>query len=87
MKRKNSLFYSNIDKTEEIEAFMDELEKYAEAGINPVYIINRLWKKSLQFITMKRLLYCLFQNISFYLLIMGIMWRSLRTFAKILQKI
>ena len=41
MKRKNSLFYSNIDKTEEIEAFMDELEKYAEAGINPVYIINR----------------------------------------------
>lgn len=41
MKRKNSLFYSNIDKTEEIEAFMDALEKYAEAGINPVYIINR----------------------------------------------
>ena len=41
MKKNISLFYTNIENKEGIEEFFLSLEKYAEKGINPVYIINR----------------------------------------------
>ena len=41
MKKSNSLFYTNLENKEEIEKLFGDLEKYAEDGVNPVYIINR----------------------------------------------
>lgn len=41
MKKSNSLFYTNLENTDEIDPLMKELENYAEHGTNPVYIINR----------------------------------------------
>lgn len=41
MSKNNSLFYTNVEDTENMEKLFSELEKYAEKGINPVYIINR----------------------------------------------
>lgn len=41
MKKSNSLSYTNLESREEIEKLFGDLEKYAEDGVNPVYIINR----------------------------------------------
>lgn len=41
MNKGNSLFYTNIENRDGVETLFDELEKYAENGINPVYMINR----------------------------------------------
>ncbi|MCM1325824.1 MAG: AAA family ATPase [Bacteroidales bacterium] len=41
MNKDNSLFYTNVEDKENIEKLFLELEKYAEEGINPVYIINK----------------------------------------------
>ena len=39
--KSNSLFYTNIENRDKIEKLFIALEKYAENGINPVYIINK----------------------------------------------
>lgn len=41
MKNNNSLFYTNLENKDGIEKLFEDLEKYAEDGINPVYIIDR----------------------------------------------
>ena len=41
MNRSNSLFYTNIENKEGVEKIFTTLEKYAEKGTNPVYIINK----------------------------------------------
>ena len=41
MKKNISLFYTNIENKDGIDELFLALEKYAEKGINPVYIINR----------------------------------------------
>ena len=37
----NGLFYTNVENKEGIESLFSKLERYAEEGINPVYIINK----------------------------------------------
>lgn len=41
MMKSNSLFYTNVENKEGIEKIFEDLEKYAESGMNPVYIINK----------------------------------------------
>lgn len=41
MKKNNSLFYTNVENQEGIEELFENLEKYTETSINPVYIIDR----------------------------------------------
>ncbi len=41
MNKSNSLFYTNVEYTDGIDKFFENLENYAEKGINPVYIINK----------------------------------------------
>lgn len=41
MKKGNSLFYTNVENKEGIETLFDQLERYAEQGTNPVYMINK----------------------------------------------
>ncbi|MDE6844590.1 MAG: endonuclease, partial [Lachnospiraceae bacterium] len=41
MGKSNSLFYTNLENRDEIESLFESLERYAENGISPVYIIDR----------------------------------------------
>lgn len=41
MLKNNGLFYTNVENKEGIERIFEGLEKYAEEGMNPVYIINK----------------------------------------------
>lgn len=41
MNKSNSLFYTNVEYTEGVDNLFKGLERYAEKGTNPVYIINR----------------------------------------------
>ena len=41
MIKMNSLFYTNVENREGIEPLFEELEKYVEKSINPVYVINK----------------------------------------------
>lgn len=41
MGKSNSLFYTNLENRDEIESLFKSLERYAENGVSPVYIIDR----------------------------------------------